>query len=165
MKHLFLISMLVWLCASHDGNCQSSVAEEYADYPQAAFDNDTCCWRLLAADEKYLDAAELIKMYLHSSTNISNKHSLHWHLGQMLAKAGQLKEAKHYFKKTYTIFYRWFGGPDGRAWYLYAKGSVAFLDRDKKELIQILNKWPEENRMDKNYLMLHALFENWEKPY
>ena len=134
-------------------------------YPQEIFDSDTCCWRMLGADKKYLDASELIKEYLLKSKNISNRHSLHWHLGQMLAKAGNTKEAKHYFKKTYNIFYRWFGGPDGREWYYYAKGTVAFLDRDKNELIRILNKWPEEYRMDKNYLMLKTLLEGWEKSY
>lgn len=144
---------------------QTIASDRFILYTQEIFDADTCCWRLLASGEKYLEASEMIKEYLQKSKNISNRHSLHWHLGQMLAIAGHTREAKHYFKKTYNIFYRWLGGPDGRAWYYYAKGTVAFLDREKSKLIRIINKWPEENRMEKNYLMLQSLLEGWEQPY
>jgi hypothetical protein len=134
-------------------------------YQQSMFDSDTCCWRMLADLAFYHEAAELIKLYLDKNRNITNKHSLHWHLGQMLAKAGQTEEAIYYLKKTYNGFYSWFGGSDGRAWYNYANGTVAFLERDKNELLQMIDHWPQDSLPDKNYKMLQTLLEHWELTY
>ena len=144
---------------------QDAATQPGLEYPQSIFDSDTCCWRELSAAGSYAQAADLIKAYLRYYDHIENSHSLQWHLGQMLAMANQYKEATKQFKKTYSIFYGWFGGADGRAWYLYAKGTVAFLERDKKKFIRLMEKWPEESLREKNYVMMQTLLRHWELSY
>lgn len=144
---------------------QGVMAQSSLDYPQSTFDSDTCCWRELSAEGSYAQAAGLINAYLRHHHPIDNRHSLQWHLGQMLAMGDQYKEATKQFKRTYSVFYSWFGGADGKAWYLYAKGTVAFLERDKKKFIRLIEKWPEESREDKNYAMMQALLGHWELSY
>jgi|WetSurMetagenome_2_1015567.scaffolds.fasta_scaffold196212_3 hypothetical protein len=68
-------------------------------------------------------------------------------------------------QKTYSDFYRWFGGKEGKMWYYYASGTIAFLDRDKKRLAAIEKKWNKRDPPALNYLALAALLENWGKLY
>lgn len=144
---------------------QDAATQPGLEYPQSIFDSDTCCWRELSAAGCYVQAADLIKAYLRYHSHVENRHSLQWHLGQMLAMADQYKEATRQFKKTYSVFYSWFGGADGRAWYLYAKGTVAFLERDKKKFIRLMERWPPQSLPDKNFDMLQTLLEHWELSY
>lgn len=144
---------------------QNATCLRYLDYPQSIFDSDTCCWRLMSANDSYTEAADLIKTYLRNHQHIENRHSLHWHLAQMLAMADQYKEAKANFKKTYNVFYTWVGGTDGKAWYYYAKGTVAFLDRDKEKFIRLLSKWPSDSLSEKNYDRMQDLLLHWELTY
>ena len=144
---------------------QSKSSLRYLDYPQSIFDMDTCCWRVLTANEAYAEAAKMIEGYLLQHQPIENPLSLHWHLGQMLAMADQYKEAKVHFKKTYNVLYSWFGGSDGKAWYYYAKGTVAFLDRDKEKFIRLLAKWPSDSLHEKNYNRMQELLFYWELTY
>lgn len=135
------------------------------NYPQEHFDSQTCCWRQLAAEGKYGQAANLILTYLKKG-KVANKHSLNWHAAQMFAMAGNDKQAIRYANKTYNLFYRGFGGSEGRAWYFFAKGTKAFLKRDKKELERLLHCWEEkELPKDKNFEELTKLLTNWDKSY
>lgn len=133
-------------------------------YQQSHFDADTCCWRQLSAEKKYRAAADLIVAYLNTQ-NAANKHALRWHAGQMLAMANENKLAKKYFKRTYSIFYKWLGDEDAKTWYYYARGTVAFIDRDKYKLEAILRHWERHFPKDKNYQALVYLNENWDKGY
>lgn len=134
-------------------------------YSEPVFNADTCCWRKLASEKKYEEAATLITFYAkyHEDKQI-NKHLLNWHAGQMFAMAGS-RRAKHYMKKTYSVFTKWFGGDDGKTWYYYAKGTKAFLEDDRNELVTILYKWDRKFEKDKNYDNLVRLNNNWGKPY
>jgi hypothetical protein len=133
-------------------------------YHRTAFDSDSCCWRKLSADKKYLDAGNLIVSYLNNSKP-KNKHSLNWHAGQMFAMAHSDKLAKKYFKRTYSIFYKWFGDNDAKAWYYYAIGTIAFIDNDKKTLEKTIKTWKKKFPADNNYKALVRLNENWGKSY
>lgn len=144
---------------------QDAATQPGLEYPQSIFDSDTCCWRELSAAGSYVLAADLIKAYLRYHDQVENRHSLQWHLGQMLAMGDQYKEATKQFKKTYSVLYSWFGGADGKAWYLYAKGTVAFLERDKKKFIRLMEKWPPQSIPDRNFDMLQTLLEHWELSY
>jgi len=135
-------------------------------YPQTAFDADTCCWRKLSAAGQHEQAGQLIAAYIDHSPNVENKHSLHWHAGQMFASAQNTKQACRYFKKTYSVFYKWFGGDDGKAWYFYAKGTVAFVQRNRELLERIIQHWQSHNlEQDRNYRSLVQMLEHWDKPY
>ncbi len=155
---LFILFLFVGML-SNICNGQASILME-----QTFFDSDTCCWRKLNADKKYLDAANLIVSYLDTSMP-NNKHSLHWHAGQMFAMAKSDKLAKNYFKKTYSVFYKWFGDTDARTWYYYAKGTVAFIDNDKKSLERIIKHWSNKFPIDINYKVLVQLNGNWSRGY
>lgn len=134
------------------------------NYNQTVFDSDTCCWRKLSREKKYLDAANLIVVYLGTS-KVSNKHSLNWHAGQLFAMANNNRLAKKYINKTFSVFYKWFGSEDAKTWYLYAKGTIAFLDRDKKKLEAIIKQWSDKFNTDKNYHSLVRLNQNWNLSY
>lgn len=124
-------------------------------YEQVTFDGDSCCWRKLDAEGKHAQAAQLIVAYINNSPNAVNKHSLKWHAGQMYAAAGNSKQAIRYYKKTYSIFYKWFGEAE---WYYYAKGNVAYLKKDKRKLERIIAKWDKiKLEKDKNYRALVEL--------
>ncbi len=133
-------------------------------YQQNHFDADTCCWRKLSAEKKYREAAYLIVAYL-KTHNASNKHALYWHAGQMFAMANENALAKKYFKRTYSVFYKWLGDEDAKTWYYYARGTVAFIDRDKNKLAAIIQHWERHFPKDKNYQALLQLNENWDKGY
>jgi len=159
-----LILLFILLSAdifSQDKNISTNLA---LSYNRTSFDSDTCCWRKLRADKKYLDAANLIVSYLKTSKP-TNKHSLNWHAGQMFAMAHSDASAKKYFKRTYSIFYKWFGDSDAKAWYYYAKGTIAFIDNDKKSLESAIKTWSNKFPADNNFKALVRLNENWGKSY
>lgn len=134
------------------------------NYSQTIFDSDTCCWRKLAKLGEYQHAGELLGFYLNNG-KVENSHSLNWHAGQVFAMGGNNRLALKYFKKTYNIFYLWFGGEDGKAWYYYAKGTVAFIKKDKSTLEKVINKWNFSLPKDLNYKVLELLYQNWDKTY
>lgn len=133
-------------------------------YEQRIFDSDTCCWRKLSTEGRHNEATILIVDYIKNSPNAVNKHSLNWHAGQLFAAAGNTKQAIKYYKKTYNLFYKWFGDDDARAWYYYAKGNVAYVKKDKKSLGRIIAKWDKKKlEKDINYKALVEMLENWHK--
>ena len=149
MRHFLFIALLLNL---YNAKAQST---ELA-YSQEIFDGYTCCWRKLSAEGKYTEAAELIADYIKNSPNAVNKHALKWHAGQMYAAAGNNKQAIRDHKKTYNIFYKWVSED---AWYYYAKGNVAYLQKDKKKLKRIIAKWDREKlEKEKNYNALTEMY-------
>lgn len=162
MKKIFL-SILVILFYSI--KAQTTSTDYLISVKQEIFDSDTCCWRKLSQLKNYKEAAELVVEYLNKSKNITNQHSLNWHAGQLFAMANEKDKAKKYFKKTYSIFYKLFGDDDAKTWYYYAKGTVAFLERDKQKLNRIILKWNKHFPKDKNYKTLEILLEKWDNTY
>ncbi len=159
-----LILLFILLCADIFSQDKIASTNSALLYNWTAFDSDTCCWRKLCADKKYLDAANLIVLYL-KANKPTNKHSLNWHAGQMFACAHSNELAKKYFKRTYSIFYKWFGDNDAKAWYYYAKGTIAFIEHDKKSLEKAIMIWGIKFPTDNNYKALVRLNENWGKNY
>lgn len=164
MKITFVILLIAFTLDSFSQDKNVST-NPYIYYSQISFDSDTCCWRKLCADKKYTEAANLITSYLDNNNNIKSHQSLNWHAGQMFALAGNYSSAKKYFRKTYSEFYKWFGGTDGKTWYYYAKGTIAFIDSDKKTLETIINRWKIKYPLDNNYKVLLKLNDNWGKSY
>lgn len=159
-----LILLFILLSADTFSQDKMTSKNPFLLYDQTAFDSDTCCWRKLCAHKKYLDAANLIVSYLNNSKP-KNKHSLNWHAGQMFACAHSDELAKKYFKRTYSIFYKWFGSIDAKTWYYYAKGTIAFIDNDKKSLEKTILILEKRFPIDNNYKALVRLSENWGKSY
>ena len=83
----------------------------------------------------------------------------------MFALADNYSSAKKYFRKTYNVFYKLFGGADGKTWYYYAKGTIAFINNDKRTLDAIINRWKNKYPIDNNYKALLKLNDNWGKSY
>ncbi|MCS6979295.1 MAG: hypothetical protein NZM15_04240 [Flavobacteriales bacterium] len=144
---------------------KSQIVLEPCKYKQPEFDSDTCCWRKLSQKGSYDSAANLIVQYLSCTKKANNTHSLNWHAGQMFAFANSNSNAIHYFKKTYNIFTKWFGGEDGKSWYFYAKGSVAFLQGRKHRLKKIITKWNKKLPKDLNYKSLEKLYSEFGNSY
>jgi len=134
-------------------------------HSSSIFNADTCCWRKLSTEGHDAEAGQLILSYYKANKKAANKHALYWHAGQCFAMAEQHVRAKKYMSKTYSPFYRWFGGADGRTWYYYANGTVAFLERNKKKLEKMIHKWGTHYPQDLNYQALTALLKHWERPY
>jgi hypothetical protein len=134
-------------------------------YPESIFNSDTCCWRKLSAAGYDEDAGQLILTYYQQNKTIANKQALLWHAGQCFAMAGEKELALQFMKKTYSSFYRWFGGEDGRTWYYYAHGTVAFLDREKETLTRMIANWERRYPQDANYQALLELQQHWDLPY
>jgi len=84
-------------------------------------------------DQCQLAAAHVIKSYtaFNAYTDITQRSSLIWHTGQLLAGSGQYEEAISYFKQTYK------SGDDHADWNLYVGGTLAFLRKDKAKLITL----------------------------
>lgn len=158
-----LFLLLVSVFSMHVGKAQ--VNFNFCNYSQKEFNSDTCCWRKLSKFDSFTVAGNLIVSYLHCANEKLNKYALKWHAGQMFGLAGLNTKSKKYFKKTYTVFSKWFGGKDGKAWYYYAKGSVAFLDRKKNRLKKIIGKWDKRIPKDVNYESLLKLYNNFDKSY
>jgi hypothetical protein len=159
-----LILLFILLSADTFSQDKMTSKNPFLLFDQTAFDSDTCCWRKLCTHKKYLDAGNLIVSYLNNSKP-TNTHSLNWHAGQMFACAHSDELAKKYFKRTYSIFYKWFGDNDAKAWYYYAKGTIAFIEHDKKSLEKAIMIWGIKFPTDNNYKALVRLSENWGKSY
>lgn len=158
-----VLFLICFICFNHVLFAQSDRA--YLAYEQTAFDSDTCCWRKLSREKAYKQAAALAENYLQHSKNITNKHALTWHTGQLFAMSGDSTKAIRYFKRTYSIFYKWFGGEDGKSWYYYAKGTVAFIQKDFTKLDDIIQQWKRKLPPDKNLQALIKLSANRDKSY
>jgi hypothetical protein len=159
MKHFFIIHLLLVL-----GFVQAQVPE--LNYSQSDFDSYDCCWRKLSLERRYAEGAALIENYIQNSPNAINKHPLNWHAGQMFASAGNNGKAIKHMKKTYNILYRWLGGEEGKQWYYYAKGTIAFIKKDKKTMERMIYLW-HKNKLpdDVNLKELKKLLSNWGKTY
>lgn len=157
MKYVFL-----FLCLCFNATV---FAQGPLSYPQEVFDADTCCWRMLSREKRHKEAALLIVQYLEENRTIRNKHALRWHAGQMFAMAGDPVRAKKYFRKTYSVWYKWLGGKEGKAWYCYAHGNVAFVSRHKRTLARMLRQWQKKAPPDKNYRKLQGMLGRWNLDY
>ncbi|UMY65775.1 MULTISPECIES: hypothetical protein [unclassified Flavobacterium] len=133
-------------------------------YPQRAFDSDTCCWRVLATKGHYVEAAQRIEDFL-ADGHPDNRQSLRWHAGQLYAFAGENKKALRYLRSTYSVFQKWFGDADGAAWYRFAKGTCAFLRRDRTTLDRQITRWKKNLPSDANLRELERLQARWDQPY
>lgn len=142
----------------------SAQKAEVLDYGQTQFDSAGCCWRALAAEHKYAESAQLIVYYLKTG-KVTNRQSLHWHAGQMFAFAKNDTAALEHLGKTHNVFQRWFGGDGGKTWYYFARGTIAFLKRDKNRLEKIVAHWGKKLPQDNNYSELEKLLANWELDY
>ncbi|AWI25125.1 hypothetical protein [Flavobacterium pallidum] len=131
---------------------------------QKDFDGTDCCWRKLSEQKQYKESAALIVAYIEHG-NVANIQSLNWHAGQMFAFAGENKQALKYFRKTYNVIQKWFGGEDGKAWFYFAKGTAAFIRRDKVTLARIIGKWKRKLPVDRNLKELEKLLFNWDMQY
>lgn len=138
--------------------------EVWVNYDQKTFDSDTCCWRKLSEAREFQNSAEAIVAYLKEGKP-NNKLSLNWHAGQMFAFSADNKKALKYFGKTYNVFYKWFGGEDGKTWYYFAKGTSSFIKRDKPRLEKIIAHWKKNFRLDNNYKELTLLLKHWDDGY
>jgi len=157
---LFIFLFSIESCYTQETHYSSSLS-----YPESIFNSDTCCWRKLSSAEQYDEAAKLILSYYRQNKKVANQQALYWHAGQCFAMAGENEMAKKYMQKTYSSFYKWFGGEDGSTWYYYARGTIAFLDRDKRKLSAMIEKWDGKFPQDINYQALLELSEKWDLPY
>jgi hypothetical protein len=69
----------------------------------------------------------------------------------MFPFAEQEKEALKYFTKTYSPFQKWFCEEDGKTWFIFAKGTSAFIERPQPEFAKIIDHWKAKLPMDHNY--------------
>lgn len=163
MKIMVTLLLLLVSMASFAQNT-GVIPDPSLSLPQAVFDSDTCCWRMLADKGKYLEAANLIVSYLDAG-KASNTHSLYWHAGQMYAMGHEDDLAIKYFKRTYAKVYLWFGDSDAIDWYYYARGTVAFLENDREKLKKVIHAWTRRFLADLNYQALLKLNEHWGEDY
>lgn len=124
---------------------------------QYQFDSKQCCWRQLSQKKQFAKAAALITYYTKHSRNAERKMPLRFHTGQMYALDGNNDMAVRFIRKTYTPFHPLLGDEDGRMWYYYARGLVAFLKNDKSTLSRIVAQWPQKFPQEENYQQLKAL--------
>lgn len=90
-------------------------------------------WRAIDYKEGCRDSAgRLLQSYLTISQERfeSNKVTLMWHTGQMLAGSNNYDEAIHYFRQTYK------SAETQKEWNLYVDGTLAFLKKDKDTLLR-----------------------------
>jgi hypothetical protein len=146
-------------------SAQNNLSSTSLFYSLHVFNSDTCCWRKLTKEDHDEEAAHLILSYYGQNKKIVSKHPLYWHAGQCFAFAGQNAMAVKYMKKTYSKMFSGLGGEEGKTWYYYAAGTVAFLERDKKKLSGLVSKWENRYPQDLNYQSLLELLKHWELPY
>ena len=119
-------------------------------------------WSKLANEEKYQEAIKELFIEL-KNDSLKNKHSIYWHIGQMYAMDNDYKNAIKYFKKS-TPFYVWIFD---REYYLYYKGTIAFVKRNKKRLGYCQKKLKKKNTYyyRRNLETINSLVENFDKSY
>jgi len=119
-------------------------------------------WSKLANEEKYQEAIKVLFIEL-KNDSLNDKHSIYWHIGQMYAMNDDYKNAIKYFKKS-TQFYFWIFD---REYYLYDKGTIAFVKRNKKKLGHCQKILQKKNSYyyRKNLLTIKSLNENFDKSY
>jgi len=89
-------------------------------------------WRAISYKEGCKGAAQnMLKSYItyHDYKYKSDRNTLMWHTGQVLAGDDKYDEAVLYFKQTYKM------GQHSKEWNLYVEATLAFLSKDKPALI------------------------------
>lgn len=160
MRHF--LPLYIVLLIKFSASAQNSPG--YCSYSPQQFNSDSCCWRVLEKDGFYIEAAQMIASYKQCN-RISHNSAFNWHQGQMYALAGDYQNAKKYIHKSFSVFDKWFGGNDGKSWYWYAKGTLAFLNSNPNQLERIIRKWERKFPRDNNFKSLLTLKENFSSEY
>ena len=154
MKILFYLLIIVIVCPTV--------------IAQTTTTNDTCkkvkqeLWRELADSNRYHEAINILLDSIIISRQ-DNKKGMYWHVGQLYAYNNEYSFAIEYLKKSTNCFDRIFD----REWRLYYKGTIAFLEKDKKKLKRCNDKLCKKHSAyySFNSLKLKALYDNFDKPY
>jgi len=127
------------------------------------FDQTATGWRKLTSNkdttsEDRLAAAKLCRLYFERRKDVptSKLAIVAFHAGQNFAFANRSKEALAVFEKSFQQ-----NKPD---WNAYVKGTIAFLNQDRSELIRqraILARIPGQMNLE----VLDRLIKNFDKPY
>lgn len=137
-------------------------------YAQSSSEKYSCknekpeLWRVLSDKEKYKEAIKVIFDSLQANKK-RNKSADYWHIGKLYAFDNDYKTAIVYIKKSSGFLIRLFD----REWRLYYKGTIAFLERDKKRLKTYNTKlWEKHSEYYyKNACTLNNLYQNFDKSY
>lgn len=137
-------------------------------YAQSSSEKYSCkkenpeLWRVFSDEGKYKEAIKIILDSINANKSI-NKSADYWHIGQLYAFDNEYKTAIVYMKKSSGYFIRLFD----REWRLYYKGTIAFLERNKKKLKKYNTKlWKKHSGYYyKNACTLNNLYENFDKTY
>ena len=116
-------------CGVDEAEHERLMALSLADFDQD-FDGG---WRAVSYEEGCdRVAADLIRDYIdiHDLDPDENR-VVFWHVGQLLAGAGDYPEAREYFLRSFDPEAEDF---HDRAWATYAQGTVAFIDGDREGL-------------------------------
>ena len=108
--------------------------------PYDQFDQDfDGGWRAISykQDCKYA-AQRIIELYILFNTDTKHLRGLRWHAGQLAAGLGNSTIAIAFFNASMHNEIE--ATESQRSWNLYAKGSIAFLNRDKARLRDIRNE-------------------------
>jgi hypothetical protein len=107
---------------------QSDLALSYSEFDQTHGKG----WRVLTDQKCHLEAAQLIERYIEK--NAATESSLVWHIAQARALAGKYKSAIKFARKSLATPEK--AAQNKLRWNDYVLGTVAFLERDKDELIK-----------------------------
>lgn len=169
-KFLVLLIFLTSLCSYANWDCSLSSSEKerllslsYDDFDQDHVNG----WRVIDGEGCHEEAIHLIELYLdsHKDNLLEWQISiLIWHAGQIYAFIDDYKQAKIRFEKNLI--------PnelpnDNFKWNAYVKGSIAFLEKDKRALgYAIIELEKATNPHSENNLKILKSFERcFDKPY
>jgi tetratricopeptide (TPR) repeat protein len=141
---LCLLSIASLTATAADGSSACAMTSEQReallDLPFATFDQlEGSGWRPLYEARCYAQAAELVSAYIQRNPNLIERHPelanqayiLPAHAGQMYALAGDNERAIAYLLKAYQTTSQSFIN-----WNAYMSATIAFLRRDKDELLK-----------------------------
>ena len=103
------------------------------------FDQTHQGWRLLDSEQKFLEAAKAIELYIAShleeirNQNLVSAQTMYFHAGQEYAMAGieYYRQAVFNFKKSYK---------SNPGWDIYVEGTIAFLEKNADALQKAADK-------------------------
>ena len=161
-----LIILMIILLLPCFVQAQDQDGHPYAAY--RAFDQtENKGWRGLANDEHYLEAGQAIDEFIAENESLMQwqVRNLYFHGGQMFALADKSIVAVERFNKAiyadqpvdYPIL-----------WNAYIRATVAFLENDKAQLVEMRDKienGPEFQGVTRNLDVVNKLLENYGSSY
>lgn len=135
---------------------------EFTLIAQETIQSNEPLWWKMERENHFLEAASYL-LHKVQSDSTRNSHADYWHIGRLYGYLNDYEKAIFYMTKSTEGI----NLAEDEQWWWYFKGTIAFLNRDKKELFQYMNKLQSNHTKyhESNSNTHNSLYKQFDKGY